>query len=45
MRVRDCLNRWAARYAESPHAQKHVAETRNLIREIDDATLDPTDAD
>jgi hypothetical protein len=34
-RIRTCLKRWAARYASSPHAKKHVAETRELIREID----------
>ena len=34
-RIRACLNRWAARYAHSPHAKRHVAETNQLIAEID----------
>jgi hypothetical protein len=34
-RIRVCLVRWAARYAESPHARRSVAETNKLIGEID----------
>ena len=28
LRAHECLKRWAARYAESDHAKKHVAKTR-----------------
>lgn len=34
-RSRTCLNRWAARFASSPHAKKHLAETNQLIADID----------
>jgi hypothetical protein len=33
-RVRDCLKRWAARYAASPHAKKNLAESRLLMQEV-----------
>ena len=35
VRLRDCLKRWAARYADSAHAQRHVKETRLLMQELD----------
>jgi hypothetical protein len=38
LRSRDCLKRWAARYAESDHAKKHVAETRALMADIEEWT-------
>ena len=38
-RIRACMTRWAARYAASDHAQKHVKETRLLIQEIDEQLL------
>lgn len=37
--ARPCLKRWAARYAGSDHAKKHVVETANLIEMIDDWLL------
>jgi hypothetical protein len=35
-RIRDCLTRWAARFAFSPHAAAHVKESRLLIQEINE---------
>jgi hypothetical protein len=35
LRVRVALQRWATRYAGSPHARKAVAETHKLIQEVD----------
>ena len=34
-RIRLSLHRWAARYADAPHARQRVKETRLLIEEID----------
>jgi len=34
-RIRMCLTRWTARYARSPHAKKYIAETNELIDQID----------
>jgi len=34
LRTHGCLKRWAARYAESAHAQKAVKETRLLMQEL-----------
>jgi hypothetical protein len=34
-RIRDCLKRWASRYAGSDHAKRHVIETAGIIQEID----------
>lgn len=39
IRIRKCMNRWAARYAEAPHAKEHVRETRLLMQEIDEELL------
>jgi hypothetical protein len=38
-RIRQQLNRWAARYAPSPHAKNDVRETNLLIQEIDEYLL------
>jgi hypothetical protein len=33
-RIRSCLKRWAARYAETEQAKAHVKETTLLVEEI-----------
>jgi len=38
-RSRDCLKRWAARYADSEHSRLHVKETKLLMQEIDEWLL------
>ena len=38
-RIRDCLKKWAARYAQSDHARKSVKETNLLVQEIDERLL------
>lgn len=36
----ECLKRWAARYASSDHAKKHVTETRELMTDIEKWTYE-----
>lgn len=33
--ARECLKRWAARYAKTTHAQKHVVQTNLIMEQID----------
>jgi hypothetical protein len=35
-RARECLDRWASRRARTPRAKKRVAETNQLLSEIDE---------
>lgn len=39
LRVRTCMHRWRARYAQSDAAREHVRETNLIIQEIDDYLL------
>jgi hypothetical protein len=38
-RSKDCLKRWAGRYASSGNAIAHVKETKLLMQEIDEWIL------
>jgi len=39
LRLKGCLTKWCARYAEAEHAKKHVAQSRALLQEIDQRIL------
>lgn len=37
--IRQCMHRWAARYASSDHARRHVNETKSLVSQVDELLL------
>lgn len=37
--IRQCLHRWASRYADAGHARRHVSESKTLVQQMDEILL------